>query len=132
MKLESQMCSLELAKRLKKLGVNQQGVYIWRYEDKLFQALFLMRDISFKEKDCVAFTVAELGELLPSILYPKTASRSDKVLFMGKDEGIYHIGYRNIDNNMVSPVFSCLKEADVRAHMLIHLLENKLINLTEE
>jgi hypothetical protein len=64
MKLESQVCSLELSKRLKQLGVKQESYFVWscmagasKWEVREDWANEDSRWIS-------AFTVAELGEIL--------------------------------------------------------------------
>lgn len=63
-KLEDQVCSLELAKRLKALGVKQDSLWWWKdVGDEYF--LFSHVYESKLPQDCSAFTVAELGELLP-------------------------------------------------------------------
>ncbi len=64
MKLEDQVCSLELSKRLKKLGVKQESLWDWADYDgdwKLYPRDYHPEDITHYS----AFTVAELGEILP-------------------------------------------------------------------
>lgn len=75
MKLEKQVCSLELAKKLKELGVKQESIFYWTrsYTRKtgVFQAdskyylAYSKNKKYYAEYECSAFTVAELGELLP-------------------------------------------------------------------
>src|SRR5258706_5692321 len=64
MKLEDQIVSLELAKRLKEFGVKQESLFYW-----FINQLVYMCDLSKWEKSkkyiFSAFTVAELGEMLP-------------------------------------------------------------------
>lgn len=135
MPLEKQVCSVELSKRLKDLCVNQDSLYRWQnpFNDDYWEPTSLKKE--YIEKNNInpdnysAFTAAELGEKLPSIIYPQTASGSDRVLFMTKDEEIFHIGYRNVDNNMMSYFSSGLTEADARAKMLIYLIENGKVKL---
>ena len=82
MKLEDQVCSLDLAKRLKELGVKQEsafywfpfggGVHKWQLTKKILDmdALRGWRSYEKNNKDFsfyAAFTVAELGEMLPSV-----------------------------------------------------------------
>lgn len=119
MKIEDQVCSSEPGKKLKELGVKQDSVFFWcRIRDLETDYIDIMRerDICVKENDysveiiCSAFTVAELGEMLP-----------DWVDFTQKYHNSSSIWYRCfikeptmwIDEN---------KEADVRAKMLIYLL----------
>ena len=80
MKLEQQVCNLELSKKLKELGVKQESIFYWRLDDsRLFQGEFYEDNIQYGITFCYdsslgslnpdthisAFTVAELGEMLP-------------------------------------------------------------------
>lgn len=82
MKLESQVCSLELAQKLKSLGVKQDSVYYWRSvsnntapepENWYYSHRVVPSDEPVPEhfnnarlRFCSAFTVAELYSLLYS------------------------------------------------------------------
>ena len=66
MKLEEQVCSLELAKKLKELGVKQDGYFSW---ELIYKKWEIRPDCCYEDLDNVmvsAFTVAELGEILIS------------------------------------------------------------------
>jgi hypothetical protein len=74
MKLEEQVCSLDLAKRLKELGVKQESYWYWvdwqenNHEDGAPKGWNLEHP---PHSDCPfvsAFTVAEFGEMLPMYL----------------------------------------------------------------
>jgi hypothetical protein len=135
MQLEDQVCSLELAKRLKKSGVKQESQFIWGDRgDEVFlffrsasayvnQGLGYFRtfphDIDYAY---AAFTVAELGEMLPITLkaiaayqLPSRISATEWHWFKKVEHGIQD----QIDHT----------EADARTNLLIYLLENKLITL---
>jgi hypothetical protein len=118
-KLEDQVCSLELAKRLKELGVKQFGTIFawapisnrgtsddWDWQDGVVPNTF-QADIEF----VAAFTVAELGEMLPEMCHS------------GRDG----IGWLCFQPGNPEPYFNGKTEADARAKMLIHLIENKLV-----
>lgn len=122
MKLEDQVCSLELAKRLKELGVKQESLFYWHPEDYAARR----RDIPPKwflvdskclhphlrnGEACSAFTVGELGEILPK----------------GFSSGFRDIsaGFRCTCRSKTIRAIYGRNEADARAKMLIHLLENK-------
>jgi hypothetical protein len=71
MKLEQQVTSLELSKQLKELGVKQESVFWWNVlfnsgetELENFQR-YKTSDGSPCDDSISAFTVAELGEMLP-------------------------------------------------------------------
>jgi hypothetical protein len=74
MTLESQVCSLELAKKLKELGLKQNSYYFWKtYPDSVinngepYLVAYNSRYMTSKGRiEGSAFTVAELGEMLPA------------------------------------------------------------------
>jgi len=136
-KLENQVCSLKLAKKLKKLGVKQESAFVW--QDSLsygweFRA-FVDRNIQMGKGFVSAFTVAELGEMLPD----RVRRKGDKVYpynfvkwpmpdpmhgwksYIWKPEG-----FSIPESNMLAKT-----EANCRAIMLIYLIENKLISLND-
>lgn len=147
MKLEQQVCALKYAKRLKKLNVKQKSLIYWlNIEHCLHMKVkedgytlqedengnFIIDKIDYKielgnpfvrnideENRWSAFTVAELGELLPPNCYTQK-------------------GYENLSNKWIchriidnyhTDIWISVREADARAKMLIHLLENNLISL---
>lgn len=148
MKLEQQVASLELSKRLKELGVEQESLFYHFGTNKTADD----SAVSFLNKATVpdgfiiaqnylqlsdypcnrpngekysAFTVAELGELLPH----KLDCQSDSI------NAGWISSQKHIINNEVK--WDCCyvgkniewsdTEADCRAKMLIYLLENKLV-----
>ena len=126
MDLKNQVCSLELAKRLKELGVKQESLWWWRdgagvcLRCTLYPAQFDTQDVY---QAYAAFTVAELGEMLPfdprddqDDIVPHVndnKKRHGKWTITYYAEGVYH---------EMAP-----SEADARAAMLIYLLENGLL-----
>lgn len=120
MQLEQQVCSLELAKRLKELGVSQESLFGWNktisgyvklesstHDRRQFENVF-GSVIEYTS----AFTVAELGEMLP-----------ENHITM-KKFGVWQGRKTGEDFKLIS---ECDTEADSRAKMLIYLLENKII-----
>src|SRR5689334_3228066 len=70
MKLEDQCCSLELSKKLKELNIKQDSVFVWEYfNDNCYGIKYrpyaVVTTIENKLNLYSAFTVAELGEILP-------------------------------------------------------------------
>jgi hypothetical protein len=128
MKLEDQVCSLELSKKLKELGVKQESLFYWsklsiQKEHKLeFRTNIFTQEIILA--DCTdyisAFTVSELGEMLP--IWSETARRST-------DDWVCISRFHpDPDNNYYNFGKS---EANARAQMLIYLIENKLMEVNE-
>ncbi len=112
MKLENQVCSLELAKKLKELGVNQESLFYWerQYLPQVTTDWRIMLGHQYNEY-ISAFTVAELGEMLPYYHY----------------ETIKSFRWVDFACECFEISFKCKTEADARANMVIYLIENKLI-----
>ncbi len=141
MKLEDQVCSLELAKRLKELGVKQESLVFWQFlepwgkhpsEWQLRHYPNLEKSSSNSEHEISAFTVAELGEMLPRVFkndddmyYIEPNANGNGLRYM--DYVKYHMGVGTFLR--AYPLVVADTEADARAKMLIYLLENKLITL---
>lgn len=137
MKIEDQVCSLELAKRLEELGVKQESYFYHHWYKKNRDYEYIDHKIcaekieefddgKWKLKVYSAFTVAELGEILPANLEDKyltshKCSRNGWWIFYSK------FNDKDTDNN------SCwsAREPDARAKMLIYLIENNLIKVDE-
>lgn len=112
MNLAAQVASLDLCKRLKELGVKQEGFFYWVKMEE-WQIGYLNKDSWLDHEMCAAFTVAELGEMLP----PRTSSFKD-------DRGWNCERDNNSDGYISSSGGDT--EADARAKYLLYLLENKL------
>lgn len=109
MKLSDQVCSLDLAKRLKELGVKQDSLFYW-FECPVKNE-WIIGNPNRDWENYSAFTVAELGKLLPDEFYSYRLSnkwRTNKIMSM-------HV---TID----------ITEANSRALMLIDLFTYDLIN----
>lgn len=128
MTLESQCISLEIARRLKELNVPQRSLFYWSRSGEHFcqtdkveagEASIVSEkppyDFPF---ECLgsAFTVAELGEMLPEGHY---SYRRGSSWFNGGDMGKINIGV------------AMHSEANARGKMLIHLIEAGILNVKE-
>lgn len=117
MNIESQVCSLELAKKLRELGVKQESYLYWKLDpfggsDEPYLVAYNSRYMtSAGEIIASAFTVAELGEMLPS--YTKTWRWHD--LDKGGRE------YWNCESEKHHAQENAATEADARAKMLVYL-----------
>jgi hypothetical protein len=131
--IEQQVCSRELAKRLKELGVRQESHFWWVKdcdEIKGWRVIGLNEicgeldshvPFSYEYmKDCErmerfsAFTVAELGEMLPKGSYSQLCEYKGKWTWqVNTPLGSFANGFQRE-----------MTEADARAKMLIYLIEN--------
>lgn len=127
MKLEEQVVSLDLAKRLKELGVKQESLYVWR------QGFDATKDYEYVGKHdpemsgltiCSAFTVAELGEMLPYAF--RSGRLNDHTAVCALPESLQSGFLRNSKKRKLQSQYADT-EADARAKMLCYLLEQKLI-----
>lgn len=142
MKLEQQVVSLELAKKLKDLGVKQESFFKWREFDDIglsgrdrgewvIQQFDKPRS-AYVIQSIAAFTVAELGEMLPEEIsdegendvswhhlytYPTGAHWCCSYRFHNGADGTWSTTY----------VEKARAEADARAKMLIYLIETNLV-----
>jgi hypothetical protein len=126
MRLEDQVCSLELAKRLKVLGVSAPSLFAWSKEGEIENSSFHPQPEEKNGYDnrIAAFTVAELGEMLPDH-FDKDHWQYD--LSCWKEEDGWRIHYGRV--GMLYHQIEEPTEADARAKMLIYLIEEKLIAL---
>lgn len=136
MNLEKQVCSLDLARKLKELGVKQESLFAYAtYNDDDVPIVELIRlPGTYSATFHSAFTVAELGEMLPGLLEcssPKFVSEGKRQweLFCGKDESPF-VAYFNAGLGPMGNhgfIEYADTEADARAAMMCYLLEQKLI-----
>ena len=105
--LSWQVTSLELAKKLRDLGIKQESVFYWKYHPGKPENVWLdqlsMND-AFNSR-ISAFTVAELGKMLP------LSSKLEAI-----EKSVYEV----------------IEEADARATKLIYLIEHGLLDANKE
>ena len=125
MELSKQVVSLEIAKKLKELGVKQDSVFVWLYRNYKISMppqedwQIELRQTSYHKEGEIysAFTVAELGEMLPT----NTAT------FRETTKNKLFVCTRNELSTLSLLSFRAETEADARGKTLIYLLENKLM-----
>jgi hypothetical protein len=152
MNIESQVCSLDMAKRLKELGVKQESYFIhWKnkYDGDDSWHLDELWQIDDKERfdQISAFTVAELMDLLPRMVDTKQDEPFNTYRF--KMEMMVLTETNNLDDlkRVYSTNYECNtirfsdlpigkqltkniwddNAANSLAKMLIYLIENNLI-----
>ena len=139
MKLENQLVNLKLSKKIEKLGVKQDSLWYWcecNNEDfgKIGEWSIIKEVDKRNWKYCSAFTVAELGEMLPEKIELQThtmGNKGDKIIFelcfgINGDYNKYWVAYG--ENGILTNhhYIEAKTEADTRAKMLIYLIENDL------
>jgi len=142
MRVEEQVCSLELAKQLKRAGVKQEsllchiehvqikdwdyteckGIRTWAEAREYYPAEYWNR--------YAAFTVAELGEMLleKGFSLPFVEHYSHE---QGKCWKFLDPFTEYAESKIVLDRIEKMTEADARAKFLIYLLENKLASPAE-
>lgn len=114
MKLEQQVCSLELAKKLKELGAKPESYFVWEGADEI--GYVIKRHVD-SGSNISAFTVAELVRFFPRhVTIQIRNNRPDETRLMVE---VAQEWFQE-DGDSTS---------DTLATMLIYLLENKLITL---
>ncbi len=132
MKLEDQVVSLDLAKKLKELGVKQESLFCWISD---YDLEFLPTNIRNPDACIAAFTVAELGEMLPCMI---SMHDLEIIALHGINRDLFkkywRIRYINLYttvkklNNYEACSFSL---ANALTEMLIYLIENKLMEVVK-
>jgi len=152
MKLEQQVCSLELSKKLKELGVKQESLFFYNSKTMELQKGFTSHTDrkGIHHWSISAFTVAELGEMLPKsiCIYKKSKKKLRYKWLTGtfyhpyfyypieNDKGygfglMYttYVWFETQNDKDILHAELAHTEANVRAKMLIYLLENKLLSV---
>jgi hypothetical protein len=127
MNIQDQVVSLELAKKLLTLGVKQNSLFVWEYFSpmcygiKFIPYAVLYNSYSTNEfKLYPAYTVAELGEILPKFVTLKDIDYYSYDLKYNRNGYPYYfasgINFKCEENET---------EANARAKMIIYLIENE-------
>jgi hypothetical protein len=144
MNSERQVASLELAKKLKELGAKQESYFWWSaWQDHSPAEHVDCHELHWEVTDehggsiaprIAAFTVSELGEVLPAFITigEKNANKRFKLYLAKNEDGEHFVEYQEwgLGANEAYELLvqrSAETEADARAKMLIHLLENHLV-----
>lgn len=125
MKIENAHTSLELSKRLRDLGVRQESAFYWA-ELFMTKDMVLVQPTAFSitspEPRIAAFSVAELGEMLPFEVQGST-------LDYWKDcDDQWRVYFESLNFKMR---ISELNEAEARGLMLEHLIKEGIVKIEE-
>lgn len=130
--MEWQVCSLGLARKLKELGVKQESAFYWArhiefdsFKGVVGEEVWKLKDRNYVKSSAVdnfaAFTVAELGEMLPIVgvlCYSHRLLNEWLCLYaVEAKEGFLQAKYETTANT----------ETDARAKMLIYLIEHGIV-----
>jgi hypothetical protein len=122
--LDEQVVSLPLAKKLKEFGLKQESYFYWLTNDGNNSFVdnthtCIQADYPSPEKICSAYTVSELGYILPHTI----CEGKYRLEFLKNFLSCWLLSY--IDDPDKPPFLMSInyKEADVRAQMLIMLIE---------
>lgn len=147
--LQDQVCSLELAKKIKKLGVKQESLFTWvtalgnvslqlsdEFRDSLYPRSCFegLSELAMCKNYYSAFTVAELGEMLPNFVSislcggGRTGERVDYVVCSNVNTREAWIAKHTSEINFHEIRSETM--ADAMAKMLIYLIENSSIKLS--
>lgn len=137
MKLEEQVISLELAKKLKELRVKQESYFFYHCAGERCSIDKIRRVIEGTHPEIVlfnknnnsfsAFTVAELGEMLDTELTDQNENDSFTLQCTNAID-FWVVAFGN-DGITITPQFENAKLADALAEILIYLLESNLIEV---
>lgn len=132
MNIVDQVCTLEQGKKLKELGVVQHSHFAWAYNsfgngDPYADSLESINNTDRSAFDspeiiCSAYTVAELGLMLPPHYFTIQSIRENgnlvftSMFYNGRKDPCFVLNVSNDNQN----------EAEMRAAMLIHLIEETL------
>ncbi len=118
MKIEQQVCTWEQAKKIKELGITQTSSYFYWHFGAVSETWILINceDSDIDANDFSAYTVAELGVMMPSGYDTMHSTMGGRRWFDldGMDDREYY-----------------KTEAEARAAMLIYLLENNILKVDE-
>ena len=132
MPIEQQVCSYELAKRLEELGVRQESVFWWVDRKVTYTGGRTLH--APLQGGVAAFTVAELGAMLPDdlIIPAKNGKLHTHWLRFGRYRGAGHRFWCAYPGGTARTNLEerAHTEADARAKLLIYLLEHNLLAST--
>lgn len=125
MTLQKQVCTFEQAKMLKELGCEQgKSCFVWAHDENIYEKVAVKEagDAHFSGSIIAdAYTVAELGEMLIQYNRMQLPYYDSVECFSEPDDDCWVVKYPPDYKNGTS----FTTEAQARAALLIHILENK-------
>ena len=152
MKLEQQVCSLELSQKLKALGVPQKSLFYWHIEQRLVSGVEYatremaldagdpsLEDSMVQEAQVDYYPVVYFGKSEEAVVecsaftvaeLGEMLSVRPNPVFSFKDNQGWNCSDGKIEN--LEDLKVAHTEADARAKMLIYLIEQELVNLDQK
>ncbi|VVC75964.1 hypothetical protein AQUSIP_12650 [Aquicella siphonis] len=134
MKLEEQVISLDLARKLHDLGVRSESLFRWHdplndndWEPTALKKAYIEKH-DYNPENYPAYTVAELGEMLPVCIQDYYWLEIHKIA-RNKYDG-FIIKYVN-DSFYSIFITANKKEADARCLTLVYLIENNYVKVED-
>ena len=128
MELQQQVTSQEISIKMKDLGITEPSIFYRDYRGSKDNEIEMNKEPYFNPDNVNAYTVAELGEMLPQILKIK-GIKYQLFISVGLDKQWFVVYANEKDYHDNAPIkfMMCHHEADARAKMLIYLKENNLL-----
>ena len=125
--IEDQVVSVEVAKRLKEIGVEQESLFYWASGSLLF---FEKVDWSNADNTYSAFTVAEMIEKLPAIIEDGKVEYwlRVEVVAVGGGNTTWLVEYASASNEILGYVVKT-KLADAVGEMRLWLVKNGYVEV---
>jgi len=135
MKNEDHVVSLEIAKEMEELGAEQDSLWYWTWAggNEGVEWVVILKDerARIKKENYSAYTVAELGEMLPGHIMEMIGDFKTRSYYLdcGKvDSGpLYYVRYIRHDTGDTFYLLTMKTEAEVRAKVWIWLKKAGLI-----
>jgi len=132
MNIEDQVVSVEVAKKLKEIGVEQESLFYWRvWNDETVDCAIGYEDYDFSGagrkivERISAFTVAELMEQLPAVIETKAGRYR---LTIEKYEPRWYVSYIGTAGDALESVLN-RKLADALGEMRLWLVKNGYVEV---
>jgi len=126
--IENHVCLLELAKKLKELGVKQDSEFYW-IQFKTFEEIISKEDLEYYPSNInsySAFLASELGEIMSKI------SVLDRGYQQSIELSIHGCGFLPEDDDFSKNIiFEDDSEPNMRAKMLIYLIEEGYVKVED-
>lgn len=115
MEIEKQVCPLEYSKKLKELGVTRESFFGWFWHPYDAWVIYPKNENML---GMAAYTVSELGEMIPSKINVKNHNGYEYEIKFYKEDELWN------SHAFGWCIFRTKNEIDSRAEMLIYLIEN--------